>query len=129
MTRGSSRLPLRADPLIGEIEMREKRRTPRAHLDIYLNKYVGGIPYMARASDISPQGVRVAHLIEPQHNGKQVGLQFQLPGSTEVIYAEGEIVREWMLCGRRNCPGMDARQRPRVWYPVHRPSRATSKVD
>jgi hypothetical protein len=24
-----------------------------------------------------------------------VGLQFQLPGSEEVIYAEGEIVREW----------------------------------
>jgi hypothetical protein len=87
---------LRADSLIGEKEMREKRMTPRAHVDIYLNKYVGGIPYMARASDISPQGVRLAHLIEPQHNGKQVGVQFQLPGSTEVIYAEGEIVREWM---------------------------------
>ena len=27
--------------------------------------------------------------------GRRVGLQFQLPGSEEVIYAEGEIVREW----------------------------------
>jgi hypothetical protein len=25
-----------------------------------------------------------------------VGLQFQLPGSEEVIYAEGEVVREWV---------------------------------
>ena len=24
-----------------------------------------------------------------------MGLQFQLPGSEEIIYAEGEIVREW----------------------------------
>ncbi|MDX2014972.1 MAG: PilZ domain-containing protein [Myxococcaceae bacterium] len=72
-----------------------KRKNDRVNLDIYLNKYVAGVPYMARASDISREGVGLAHLIEPQMAGKRVGLQFQLPGSEEVIYAEGEVVREW----------------------------------
>jgi hypothetical protein len=72
-----------------------KRKNDRVSLDIYLNKYVAGVPYMARASDISREGVGLARLIEPQLAGKRVGLQFQLPGSEEVIYAEGEVVREW----------------------------------
>ena len=76
--------------------MSENRKNPRAPLDIYVNKYIQGVPYMARTSDISPEGLSLAHLIEPQHAGKRVGLQFQLPGSEEVIYAEGEIVREWV---------------------------------
>jgi len=75
--------------------MSEKRRHGRVPLDIYLNKYVAGVPYMARTSDISKEGVALANLIEPDLAGKRVGLQFQLPGSEEVIYAEGEIVREW----------------------------------
>jgi hypothetical protein len=74
----------------------EKRKKSRVPIDIYLNKYVGGVPYMVRAADISADGVSLAHLIEPQHGRKRVGLQFQLPGSEEVIYAEGEVVREWL---------------------------------
>jgi hypothetical protein len=75
--------------------MSERRRTSRAPLDVYMNKYVEGIPYMARASEISPDSVSLAHLIEPRHQDNRVGLQFQLPGSGEVIYAEGEVVRQW----------------------------------
>ena len=75
--------------------MSEKRKQQRVNLDIYLNKYVAGVPYMARTSDISREGVGLAHLIEPNMAGRRIGLQFQLPGSEEVIYAEGEIVREW----------------------------------
>jgi hypothetical protein len=75
--------------------MREQRKSKRAPIDIYLNKYMGGVPYMTRASDISQEGLSLAQLIEPSHHAKRVGLQFQLPGSEEVIYAEGEVVREW----------------------------------
>lgn len=75
--------------------MSEKRKQTRVPLDIYLNKYVAGVPYMARAADISPEGLGLSHLIEPDLGSKRVGLQFQLPGSEEVIYAEGEVVREW----------------------------------
>lgn len=76
--------------------MSDKRKNNRVPLDIYLNKYVAGVPYMARAADISSQGLGLARLIEPELHGKRVGLQFQLPGSEEVIYAEGEVVREWI---------------------------------
>lgn len=76
--------------------MGNQRKKNRAPLDVYLNKYVGGVPYMARAADISSDGVNLAHLIEPSHQRKRVGLQFQLPGTEEVIYAEGEVVREWL---------------------------------
>jgi hypothetical protein len=76
--------------------MDEQRRSGRASLDILLNKYVGGVPYTARARDISADGVRLARLLEPEQTGRRVGLQFQLPGSAEVIYAEGEVVREWV---------------------------------
>ena len=61
--------------------MAEQRRTGRAQIDILLNKYVGGVPYTARARDISPGGVRLSRLLEPEHAGRRVGLQFQLPGS------------------------------------------------
>lgn len=80
--------------------MIEKRQAERAPLDIYLNKYVGGVPYLARTSDISPSGMALSHLIEPSHADPRVGLQFQLPGSGEVIYAEGEVVRRW---SGKNC--------------------------
>ncbi|HEY8207646.1 MAG TPA: PilZ domain-containing protein, partial [Myxococcaceae bacterium] len=76
--------------------MKEKRRRARAPLDVYLNKYVSGVPYMVRGKDISRDGLQLAHLIEPSSGAKRVGLQFQLPGSEEVIYAEGEVVREWV---------------------------------
>jgi hypothetical protein len=79
--------------------MFDHRKQNRVPLDIYLNKYVAGVPYMARSSDISRDGLGLSHLIEPETAGHRVGLQFQLPGCPEVIYAEGEIVREWVDSG------------------------------
>lgn len=76
--------------------MSDKRKARRAPLDIYLNKYMGGVPYMSRAADISHEGLSLARLLEPQHEARRIGLQFQLPGSEEIIYAEGEVVREWV---------------------------------
>lgn len=86
--------------------MSNKRKKTRAELDVYLNKYVQGVPYMARASDISSDGLSLANLIEPSHAGKRVGLQFQLPGSEEVIYAEGEVVREWVGTNHKEGAGV-----------------------
>lgn len=75
------------------------RKSPRVALDIFMNKFVEGTPYLCRSTDISAEGIYVGALIEPglaAHNetdGQTVGLQFQLPGSDEVIYAEGKIMR------------------------------------
>ncbi|HYO70543.1 MAG TPA: PilZ domain-containing protein [Archangium sp.] len=81
--------------------MSDKRKNARVPLDIDLNKYMGGVPYMARAADISQEGVSLARLLEPEQDSRRVGLQFQLPGSNEVIYAEGEVVREWVAASPR----------------------------
>lgn len=89
--------------------MSEKRKQRRVNVDILLNKYVAGVPYMARASDISREGVGLARLIEPELEGHRVGLQFQLPGSEEVIYAEGEVVREWAEAGEAAVQGSGVR--------------------
>ena len=81
--------------------MSDKRKNTRVPLDIYLNKYMAGVPYMAHAADISQEGVSLGRLIEPEQDARRVGLQFQLPGSEEVIYAEGEVVREWVEASPR----------------------------
>jgi hypothetical protein len=86
--------------------MSDKRKKSRARLDVYLNKYVQGVPYMAQAEDISSEGLSLKNLIEPHHPGKRVGLQFQLPGSEEVIYAEGEVVREWVGSNHKEGAGV-----------------------
>jgi len=75
-------------------------------MDVYLNKFVSGVPHLARSEDISREGLKLSHLIEPVHGAKKVGLQFQLPGSDEIIYAEGEIVREWLNTGKRDGAGV-----------------------
>ena len=75
------------------------RKSPRVQIDIFLNKFVEGVPYLCRATDISEHGISVGALIEPETasvlDGEpvQVGLQFQLPGTDPVVYAEAEVVR------------------------------------
>ena len=74
--------------------MPDKRTSRRVPLDVYLNKFIKGVPFMARAKDISPEGIYLTQLLEPDAADARVGVQFQLPGTREVIYAEGEIVRD-----------------------------------
>jgi len=61
---------------------------------------------MAHGKNISRDGLQLAHLIEPSLGARKVGLQFQLPGSDEVIYAEGEVVREWAGSDARDGSGI-----------------------
>jgi hypothetical protein len=73
------------------------RKSPRVSLDIFMNKFIEGTPYLCRTTDISAEGLYLGALIEPDleaaNETDTIGLQFQLPGTEEVIYAEGEIVR------------------------------------
>ncbi|RME22082.1 MAG: PilZ domain-containing protein [Deltaproteobacteria bacterium] len=80
----------------------EKRIEPRKKLDIYLNKYIGEEPYMVRAADISATGIYLHKLIEPDlPEGTVVSLEFQLPGSDEVIWARGAVMREGSRWGTK----------------------------
>ena len=72
----------------------DQRKSERVPCDIYLNKIIDEARHLARARDISPEGIWVARVLEPSHENKQLGLEFQLPDSDEVIWAAGEVVRD-----------------------------------
>lgn len=74
--------------------MANQRKYDRAPCDIYLNKIIDEARHLARARDISTDGIWVSKVLEPANEARQVGLEFQLPGENEVIWAAGEIVRQ-----------------------------------
>ena len=73
----------------------ENRVVNRKSLDVYMNKYIGDEPFMVRTADISPTGIYLHKLIEPDlPEGSMVSLEFQLPHTDEVIWARGAVMRE-----------------------------------
>jgi hypothetical protein len=72
-------------------ERRDSRRLP---VDLLVNRFLDGYPYLCRATDISRSGMRLVPLLEPSANvaPRYMGLQFQLPGTEEVLTASGEAV-------------------------------------
>jgi len=73
---------------------KDQRFDSRVPLDIVLNKYVKGRPYLCRASNLSRHGLLVHRIHEPRNGETSIGLQFQLPGDDRVITCAGEIVYE-----------------------------------
>ena len=71
------------------------RQHKRLAVDLFVNKFVGDEPFACRTIDLSQTGVYLRKLIEPSRaDGDVVGLEFTLPGSREVIWASGEVVRD-----------------------------------
>lgn len=70
------------------------RQLQRAPLDVFANRVLGDDVFMCRTHDISTEALRVRRLLEPDRSARQVQLEFQLPGTPDVIWAHGEIVRE-----------------------------------
>lgn len=70
----------------------ERRGSPRAPLDVLANRFLDGHPYVCRTADISRAGIRVMRLSEPEALPRYMGLQLQLPGSSDVLNASGEVV-------------------------------------
>lgn len=70
----------------------------RVPVDLLLNKYVRGRPYVAKATNISRRGLLVHRLFEPENTERTVGLQFILPGTDRVITCAGRVVydHEWL---------------------------------
>ncbi len=75
------------------------RRLPRAPLNVYLNKFFRESPYMCRAVDVSEEAVYLARLLEPRFHGREVCLEFALPGCDEILWARGLIVRDGLRRG------------------------------
>jgi hypothetical protein len=70
----------------------DRREDRRRSVDLLVNRFLDGYPYLCRATDISRRGIRIMPLLEPGAAPRYMGLQFQLPGSADVITASGEAV-------------------------------------
>ncbi len=73
----------------------DRRSGKRVSVDLFMNRFVEGQPYMCRMLDISRTGARLAPILEPESNRapRYMGLQFQLPDRDDVITASGETIR------------------------------------
>lgn len=71
-----------------------RRATQRAKVDVLINRFLDGQPYMCRMTDISATGLRLVPLLEPTGTKapRFMGLQFQLPGINTVLTASAEAV-------------------------------------
>jgi PilZ domain len=72
------------------------RQSKRLPVDLFVNKFIGDEPFACRMKDLSTEGMYVHKLIEPERfaDDDLVGVEFALPGHSEVIWASGQIVRE-----------------------------------
>jgi hypothetical protein len=84
-------------------ESRDRRTADRRPVDLLINRFLNGYPYMCRATDISRSGMRLVPMLEPTEAPKYMGLQFQLPGTDDVITASGEAV---FVAGERGAVGV-----------------------
>jgi hypothetical protein len=86
-----------------ETQTQDRRSNDRRPVDLLINRFLNGYPYMCRATDISRSGMRIVPMLEPTEAPKFMGLQFQLPGIADVITASGEAV---FVAGERGAVGI-----------------------
>jgi hypothetical protein len=68
-----------------------RRTDRRLRLQTYLNEYIKDRPFRALATDITETGLAIQKLTEPVvPHAKIVGLELELPGTSEVIWASAE---------------------------------------
>jgi len=82
----------------------DRRYNKRVKVDMFINRFLNGQPYMCRMVDISRTGIRLAPMIEPEGvpTPEYMGLQFQLPDRNDVLTASGKtITRDDMTVGVR----------------------------
>lgn len=86
----------------------ERRHASRLGVDFLLNRFVNGYPFISVARDLSKTGMRLksirhvdtsrlpARASESKRGvpNRYMGLQFQLPGSEDIVTCSGEVVFE-----------------------------------
>jgi hypothetical protein len=88
---------------LNESHSSNRRQNDRRPVDLLINRFLNGYPYMCRAVDISRTGMRLVPMLEPTEAPRFMGLQFQLPGSNDVVTASGEAV---FVAGERGAVGV-----------------------
>ncbi len=59
----------------------ERRRAARKRADILVNKFIDGMPHMARLVEISPTGCLLERMLEPELGRELYPLEVALPAS------------------------------------------------
>ncbi len=72
-------------------DIRRERRMP---INILVNKYIEGEPHVCRAVNVSRGGMLLYKVFEPEVPHDEVSLEFQLPGSSRVLRADGITLAE-----------------------------------
>jgi c-di-GMP-binding flagellar brake protein YcgR len=71
-----------------------RRTAHRAKVDLLINRFLDGHPYMCRVTDISTTGLRLVPLLEPKGDHRYMGIQLQLPGTDTIVTASAEAVTD-----------------------------------
>ncbi len=85
----------------------DRRTDVRVRTEMFLNQYVREQPYRALATNVSPTGLFVQKLAMPRtRHAPTVGLEFELPGTGEIIWARAEcrfdtVASDFHLTGLR----------------------------
>ena len=75
----------------------DRREDTRVGIEMFLNQYVKEHPYRALAINVSSTGIYVRKLADPSaRRSKEVGLEFELPGTGEIIWARAESRFDWV---------------------------------
>ena len=70
----------------------DRRLGNRIPLELLMNEYMQDRPYRALSVNISESGLYVNKVVGSlQRRSRVVGLEFELPGTSEVIWARGEV--------------------------------------
>ncbi len=67
----------------------DKRRDRRNPINILCNKYIEGEPHVCRAVNLSRGGMLLYKVFEPDREHDEVSVEFQIPGSTRIVRADG----------------------------------------
>lgn len=70
-----------------------RRQEYRVPMQIFLNQYIADNPYRCMSLNLSSKGFFLNRLITPPlaKRPRIVGLEFELPGTSELVWARGEI--------------------------------------
>jgi len=74
-----------------------KRSDYRIYLQMFMDEHVGNKSHRCMAVNLSPGGLYLNRLISPMlRQSPVVGLEFELPQTSEVVWARGEICYDSM---------------------------------
>jgi hypothetical protein len=68
----------------------DRRLAPRFPLRTHMHQYVRDEPYSALALDVSESGLAIGKATAPIPDVRVVGLELELPGTSEIIWASAE---------------------------------------